>query len=69
MGDRAMKRIVLAVALITLIVLAAPLRAEGPFYGEWKGRFYAQTPELCMFDEKDFEASVTSSAARPMTRA
>jgi hypothetical protein len=58
MGDRAMTRIVLAVALIALIVSAAPLRAEGPFDGEWKGKFIAQTPKVCLFGEKDFDATV-----------
>ena len=34
------------------------MRAEGPFDGEWKGKFYAQTPEVCMFREKYFDATV-----------
>ena len=56
-----MKRIVLAVALITLIVSAAPLRAEVPFDGEWKGKFLAQTHGSCSFKEKYFNAKVKNN--------
>ena len=61
-----MKRIVLAVALITLIALAAPARAAGQFDGAWKGKFVengstvtkSSGPEaVCGYREKYFDAT------------
>ena len=55
-----MKRIIIAVALINLFVPAAPLRAEAPFDGEWKGVFYPQSrhESVCQFQEKFFDLTV-----------
>ena len=59
-----MKRIVLAASLIPLLFAATPSHAAGQFDGKWKGRLVSDvggiyvTERVCMFHEKNFEATV-----------